>query len=330
VSLAKPPQKAKQTGVGTLLLQGALWLIFGLIAIAAVWAAVVRQRIDGAETTNAQVTAPGRFVTVDGFSLHLRDQGALGLPPVLLVHAFNAAGGALWEPVASQLADARVLIPDMIDFGYSPRITEPGRIHSVIGRAELLASLLDQLNTGPVIAAGSGYGGAVAGQLAVLRPDLVATLVLVDPEIYGPSTDITTTLAGLPYVGQAIAFTAWGASGSAQNAFTRGCRADGYCPDEELIAERDRGARVPGTAEALAAMAASAPASTVLERLASISVPTLIVWGENDRITPVDQARTMANTISGARLTFVNAGHQPELENPAAVAEIINQLIAGG
>jgi pimeloyl-ACP methyl ester carboxylesterase len=85
-----------------------------------------------------------------------------------------------------------------------------------------------------------------------------------------------------------------------------------------------------GTADALAAMVATQPASTVVERLATIAKPTLILWGEKDTVTPLADARRLEDEISDSTLQIVvGAGHQPEVENPTATAELIRSFLAG-
>jgi pimeloyl-ACP methyl ester carboxylesterase len=330
MTLVKPRKVQSQRGPVETALQLLLILLLGMVVLGFAWASAERSRIASTETVDALKGGSGRYLEVGGLSVHLRDRGLATLPVLLLIHGFNAAGGAVWDLAESSFDQHRVLVPDMIDFGYSSRVTEPGRVHTVIGRAELLGDLLEELETGPVAVVGSGYGGAVAAQLAIIHPELVSSLVIVAGEIYQPAPGLGERLAGFPFLGPAVAFNLWGAADRAERRFTAGCQAGGFCPPAGLVEQRRRAAVVVGTADALAAMAATQPASTVVERLATIAKPTLILWGEKDTVTPLADARRLEDEISDSTLQIVvGAGHQPEVENPTATAELIRSFLAG-
>jgi pimeloyl-ACP methyl ester carboxylesterase len=105
----------------------------------------------------------------------------------------------------------------------------------------------------------------------------------------------------------------------------------------------DTRARQPHTEEELRTIMGSAPSSSVVAalmglaerpdstpQLRSITVPTLIVVGEHDQITPVGDARLLARAIPGARLEIVPAaGHLPALEQPVAFNRVLTTFLAG-
>jgi pimeloyl-ACP methyl ester carboxylesterase len=65
--------------------------------------------------------------------------------------------------------------------------------------------------------------------------------------------------------------------------------------------------------------------------LAKIAVPTLVVWGRDDRITPVECGTTYAESIPGARLHVIErCGHFAHLEQPAELARVVREFCAGG
>jgi pimeloyl-ACP methyl ester carboxylesterase len=84
-----------------------------------------------------------------------------------------------------------------------------------------------------------------------------------------------------------------------------------------------------GTAESLTALAATPPASTLLEDFALITAPTLVLWGELDTVTPVSQGEQLRTAIEGAEITLVpGAQHRPHLEDPAATAAFIAAFLS--
>jgi pimeloyl-ACP methyl ester carboxylesterase len=187
------------------------------------------------------------------------------------------------------LADHRLLMPDLVDFGFSARPSSRGRLHTVVGQAETMLALVEELGISNLSVVGAGLGGSVAAQMASLEPGVVDRLVLIAPEILGPEPTWQSMLYRLPSVGDALTFTFMGAGARADASYSAGCGNGGYCPDAETRAARQAAAMVPGTTDALTAMFATPPASTLPDSLGTITVPTLIVWGDDDTVTPLTQ-----------------------------------------
>ena len=81
---------------------------------------------------------------------------------------------------------------------------------------------------------------------------------------------------------------------------------------------RTAAAMVPGTTDALSALFATPPASTLPDSLGTIAAPTLIIWGADDTRDPVESgARTCRAALAGSSVEIVaGAGHRPHLEDP--------------
>ncbi|HUO45617.1 MAG TPA: alpha/beta hydrolase [Acidimicrobiia bacterium] len=308
--------------------------LFGaaLIALmgAFLWALSIATGVEAAETIDPHLTAPGRILNVGDLAVHIREEGAEGQPAVLLLHDFDVAGGYQWLGVTELFEGYRIVIPDLVGFGYSSRLEDMGRPHTVIGRAENLALLLERLEIESSSVIGAGYGGVVAAQLAALRPDLVENLVLVSPEIFGPPPSWYRFLHGWPVLGEAYNFTAHGASRSASNRYAAGCEDGGWCPDGEALAEREVTARVRGTTAAFNAFGSTPAATTLPGALSSIAAPTLVLWGAHDDVTPLSDGEDVAAAIPGASLSVIpGTGHRPHLEEPAVTTGLIIDFLAG-
>jgi pimeloyl-ACP methyl ester carboxylesterase len=173
--------------------------------------------------------------------------------------------------LAQGLAEAgwRVLVIDLPGFGFSGRPPAPGRHYTVAGMAELLATVVEE--QGPLRVVGLGWGGGVAAELAVARPDLVTGIDLVDTvEIPVPAPD-RYNLSRLPFgLGEAFAFTFEGAGGPAQGRFLSNCPVGLECGSETLDLYR-RAAEVPGTSRAIWARRATPAAALAPTRLGSIT-----------------------------------------------------------
>ncbi len=330
MSLAKPPKSRASRGVFSSIFRFIAIVVTVALLGGLVWAFTVANQVEGAETVNPTVAPPGRFLVLPGLvALHLREEGSAGRPAVLFVHDFDIAGGRQWLAVADELNGYRSIMPDLVGFGYSPRIEDTGRLHTVIGKAETLAALLDELEIERADVVGAGYGGAVAAQLASIRPDLVNRLVLIGAEIFAPEPPWHAIVNGWPIIGDAYNFTYFGGSPTATRRYQAGCSDGGWCPDEEALEERDITAHVIGTAESLNAMAATPPASTLPDALRIIEAPTLVLWGELDLVLPIDQGQQLRGMIEGAEFLVVpGTGHRPHLEDPATVAGFIADFLA--
>ena len=70
------------------------------------------------------------------------------------------------------------------------------------------------------------------------------------------------------------------------------------------------------------------PAWPLPDALSAITAPTLILWGEDDLLTPLDEGQQLSAAINGSQLVVVpGTGHRPHLEDPAAVATFISEFL---
>lgn len=274
-----------------------LLVLLALFAVV-VWATATNQQITAVERTDPTLEAPGEYVGADGVAIHLRDTGGSGTP-LVLVHDDSVAGGALLGQVATDLAETgrRVVIPDLYGFGFSARPSEPGGRLAVSGQAETLAEVLEELELRSVEVAGFGWGGEVAAELAVSRPDLVSRLVLVDTNGIPRASTGWQQLEGLPFgLGTAIAYNREGGAVSAEERFRSGCPSWADCSDPEVLEEYRNAVTVPGTARSIWARRASEPAAVAPGRLSEVTAPVTVVAVE---LTPGD-VDALADRFDGA------------------------------
>ena len=328
MSLARPPERQSSSGPMAFLGRFILTAIFLAIVGGLGWAIVVNGSIESTESLDRDVVAPGTIVIIPGLTeVHLRSVGSGD--PVLFIHDFDLAGGYQWTKTAELLADHRLLMPDLVDFGFSARPSFRGRLHTIVGQAETMLAMLDELGISNLSVVGAGMGGSVAAQMASLEPAVVDRLILVAPEILGPEPSWQSILYRLPSVGDAMTFTFIGAGARADSTYSAGCGNGGYCPDAEARGARMAAAMVPGTTSALTAMFATPPASTLPESLGTITAPTLILWGADDLITPLSQGQELQTAMVGSSLEVVpGAGHRPHLEDPEATAALIAAFLS--
>ncbi|MFG6442656.1 alpha/beta fold hydrolase [Roseateles sp. LKC17W] len=260
---------------------------------------------------------PSDFVDLDGLLVHVRDQGPSSDPlPLVLIHGTGASLHT-WEGWATELARTRRVISfDLPGFG----LTGPS-VDGDYSDARYVAftrQLLARLGVGRAIVAGNSLGGAIAWQLALADPERVAGLVLVDAaghEVVPESVPLGFRLAQLPVLREGMRWVLprRAVESSVVNVYGEPARVRGETVDryyELTLREGNRAALMQRMDQLTLGPVA---------RLPEIRVPTLILWGERDRLIPPRWGQAFQQAIPGSRLvSFPDLGHVPQEENPAA------------
>jgi len=230
-------------------------------------------------------------------------------PPLLLLHAFPL-GLIMWDAQASALADSHQVIRfDCRGFGGSP----PGDGLLTMERiADDAAGVLDRLGLPSAAVAGVSMGGYAALAMVRRHPDRIRALVLADTRAGADSPEAKANRAA-----QAEKVRRDGAAAIADAVLPKLLGATSHRERPELVARVRRiiEANPPrGITDALAGLAARADSTPTLRE---IRVPTLVVVGEEDAITPLADAEALQRGIAGSRLAVIpRAGHLSSLENP--------------
>jgi YbgC/YbaW family acyl-CoA thioester hydrolase len=257
-------------------------------------------------------------LTVNGVNLAVEVRGEG--PAVLFVHGYPF-DRSIWRDQIDSLDGYRRIAPDLRGMGQSDA---PDLGYGMGIYAADLAALLDALGVSEVVLCGLSMGGYVIFEFLRRWRDRVRGLILMDTRAEGDSTEgrrardvaaATARESGAGAVGEAMLPKVL-ASGSEERA-----------PE---VVERVRrimaATPVAGMVGALAAMRDRHDSTGLLPTLAGL--PTLIVVGEEDVLTPPDAARRMATLIPGARLVVIpGAGHVPPLERPSETTAEIREFL---
>jgi pimeloyl-ACP methyl ester carboxylesterase len=280
---------------------------------------------------------PSDFVDLHGQLVHLRDEGPRSdAMPIVLIHGTSASLHTWQSWVAALRGQRRVISFDLPAFGltgpYGGRYA--GQPYSGDAYARFVLDLLDALKIQRAVIGGNSLGGEVAWRVAALAPQRVERLILVDaaglpfePE----SVPIGFLMARVPVLNR---LTEWllprsVVVASVRNVYGEPAKVNAGLVDryfELTLREGNRRALV----QRLAAQQADAERyDDNLARIRALRMPTLVLWGERDRLIPLAVGRRFAAEVPASRLVvFDGLGHVPHEEDPVATLRPVREFLS--
>ncbi|MEM8696835.1 MAG: alpha/beta hydrolase [Pseudomonadota bacterium] len=263
-------------------------------------------------------------IDIDGAQIRVREEGPADAPVIVLLHGFTMSLES-WDGWAERLSnDYRVIRYDLLGHGLTG--PDPRTRYAPDERVEVLGQLLDAIGVERATLGGNSFGGLVAWRFAAANPERVERLILVDSgaySIYG----VTENPVPVPDAmrGYLLAAPLAGVQASATQIFADPSR----LPDGR-IEQIQRMMAQPGNGEAFIGHLEEFVLPDPDADLARIAAPTLILWGEEDRVIPLDHARRIEAAISDTRLiTYPGVGHAPQEEIPAETAADVRAFMEG-
>ncbi|HEU4710771.1 MAG TPA: alpha/beta fold hydrolase [Pyrinomonadaceae bacterium] len=242
---------------------------------------------------------------IDDIQLAYTDTGSG--TPVVLIHGYPF-NRSLWnEQVEALSGQYRVVAPDLRGFGESD--SSPGPV-TMNRMAQDVAQLMDQLDIPQAVIGGLSMGGYVALAFCKQFPDRVRALLLADTRAQADTEEAKKTRAE-----QAEKAMSEGMAGIADAMLPKLLTPDTVSKRPEVV-KRIRDMMLKTKPEGAAgALLGMAQRDDQTEFISSIKVPTLIVAGREDAITPPADSEAMHSKIAGSRLIVIeNAGHVSNLE----------------
>jgi pimeloyl-ACP methyl ester carboxylesterase len=255
-------------------------------------------------------------------------EGGSGTPLVLL-HDFGASHATFRAAAETLSASFRVVAPDFPGFGASEKPDPQRYAYGYDAFAESVFDLVAALGLGRVHVCGHGMGAGVALTLAAKHPALVDKLVLTSALVY-PTNEHALERAGrVPVLGallwkqimgQAL-YRAYllGTVHAGAKRVTDG-RLDGHFADFNAPAARQA---------AHATLVAKGDTRPLVARLPRVSADALVVWGRDDRVSPVEHGRRLARELR-ARFEVLECGRCPPDEQPDAFASTLASFLEAG
>ncbi|WP_372914871.1 alpha/beta fold hydrolase [Sandarakinorhabdus sp.] len=301
----------------------------GLIAV--LWAVFATPDIPVDTLRAKYATAASQFVELTpGTVIHVRDEGPRAGFPVVLVHGSNASLHT-WEPWTQRLTAKgyRVISLDLPAHGLSGPM--PQGFYTSTAYVGIVEALVDRLGLTRFALGGNSMGGGVAWRYAVRHPDRLSALILVDasgkPMAKGSAPPLGFRLARVPVARDILATItprslierSFKQSVSNQ-AIATPAMVDRYW---ELL-------RYPGNRRATVQRFGQYSGDDgAAGKLKGLAVPTLILWGREDKLIPVSVAAWFSQKIPGARVTILDGiGHIPMEEAPDRSLVPVLELLA--
>jgi pimeloyl-ACP methyl ester carboxylesterase len=284
-----------------------------------------------------------RFIAVplgeESVTLHVKEAGS-GDPALVLLHGFGASLFT-WREIAGDLAlNQRTIAFDRPAFGLTERplrgewgdaaTWRAQSPYSPEAQVELTVGLMDELGIEQAVLVGNSAGGSLSMLTALTHPDRVEALILLDPAVYtgGGSPAWIRPLLQTPQasrLGPALArrIQAWGLDFAASS----------WHDPSRMGPEVMEGYQLPLQAEgwdkALFELTRASRPLNLDQRLGELTLPVLVITGDDDRIVPTEQSIRLAGELPDAELVVIPAcGHVPQEECPEQTLEAINTFLS--
>lgn len=306
-----------------------LWwsaLLFGVGVAVAVWATWEPDRQLGSLVAR-WAKPPSTFVELDGMQVHVRDTGPRDDPtPIVLLHGMSSSLHT-FEGWQTGLQDKhRVISMDLPGFGLTG--PSPQGDYRIDAYTRFVLRLLDNLGVKRVVLGGNALGGEVAWQTAVLAPERVSKLVLIDADGYEPSVLSMpmafqmASMRGMRWVSERVLPKALVAS-SVRSVFGDPSKAT----KERVDRYFELNLRV-GNRRALFQRMDQAQFGAYASVVRRVKQPTLVMWGEKDEMITPDHGAFFCRDIPKCKLvSFPLLGHLPQEEDPAGTLSVLKAFL---
>ena len=276
----------------------------------------------------ADLNYQGGFIDLGDHLVHYLDYGEG--PPVLLLHG-GGAGSAIWFKQIQVLSKTRrVIAPDHPVFGLSTQ--DAYKAPFLPNLVSYMVRLFDELGLDRVDVVGLSMGAQAALAMALEDPDRLGKLVVIDSAGLGRAFPLIFKLATVPLFGRLIVRpNRWGQDNYfktmevVNSDFTGASAYKQYAYDVTL--PDGHGYAMRSSLVAITNILGQKSIFTD-EELASISAPTLALWGAEDRVFPLEHGYRLAQLLPNVSMHIIeNARHVPFLDHPDAVNDLITGFL---
>jgi pimeloyl-ACP methyl ester carboxylesterase len=280
-----------------------------------------------AELSQRWAAEPSQFLNVAGMNIHLRDEGPISdKEPIVLIHGTSASLHT-WDGWVEVLKEQRRVIRfDLPAFGLTG--PDPQNNYKIEHYAEVVIAVLDKLQINKSVLAGNSLGGYIAWVTAVLHPDRVSKLILVDASGYpyeSKSMPLAFKLSKNPVTSLLLknVLPKSLVARSVKNVYGN--------PDlvsNELVERYYQLSLREGNRSALKARFEQTLPGPMAKKIRTIKQPTLVLWGKKDQLIPEKFGVQFSQEIPNSQLiVFDKLGHVPHEEDPQATVSAVIRFL---
>ncbi len=271
--------------------------------------------------------SPSAFIKMDGMDVHYRDEGnPLDTLPLVLIHGTSSSLHTFDDWTNALKSTRRVVRMDIPAFGLTGPF--PDRNYSMNHYVAFMEHFLQIKGIKRCILGGNSLGGQIAWHFTAKNPDMVEKLILIDAAGYpldSKSVPIAFRLARKPIINKIITFITprFIAKSSLENVY-----ADKTKVSDALAERYFDMALSTGNRQALVDRMSMSMDTNGIASIKNIQTPTLVLWGEQDMLIPVQNANLFHNDLPNDTMVILkNAGHVPMEESPKESLEVVLEFL---
>ncbi len=302
-------------------------LVFLVLAGAATIAAwyTVESRGIAPEVLEARyVTPEDSFISIGGARVRVRIEGPEDAPVIIMNHGYTHSLETWNDWAAALEGEYRVVRYDLSGHGLTG--PDPELRYAPEERAAFLGALMDELDIERAIVAGNSLGGLVAWRFASAFPDRVEALLLVAPGVFSIN-GVSDEPVPVPLAMRVFLMTA--PKSGMRKAAEKVYGDDSKVTDATVERMRDM-IRRKGNGAALVNALTEFTLPDPTEKLKALETPTLILWGTEDAIIPIDHGERMAALMPNAQLVILaGVGHVAQEEAPEETLTHVSPFLDG-
>ncbi len=300
-----------------------------LLALAALFIWGYAPDTDPVEMKAKYANAASQFVEIEpGLNVHVRDEGKRDGPVLVLVHGSNASLQT-WEPWVKRLGPKYRII-SMDTAGHGLTGPHPRGVYQAADYVQTLDKLMTKMGVERFALAGNSMGGWIGWNYLLAHPNKLTSLILVNaggaPNSAPPNLPLGYRLAYMPVVKELVRFI------TPRSVIEKSIRQTLFVQtpiDDKMIDRYWEMIRYPGNRIATGPRLATERAIPTPAQFANLKVPTLVMWGDKDNLTPVSAAHWFAGAIPGAqKIIYPNVGHITMEEVPDHSARDLDRFLS--
>jgi pimeloyl-ACP methyl ester carboxylesterase len=270
---------------------------------------------------------PSSFTNIKGIDVHFRDEGEkINTIPIILIHGTGSSLHTFDDWVKKLKLKYRIIRMDLPGYGLSGSFPEGN--YTIDNYIRFIKMFLDELGVEKCIVGGNSLGGHIAWRFTLENNKMVEKLLLIDASGYpmkSKSTPLAFKIAETPILKNIFTYITpkFVARSSVENVYF-----DKNKVTDELANRYFELTLRKGNRQAFIDRLSIKTSSEYYKKIPNIKQPTLVLWGNEDLLIPLENAKRFQKDLPNNNLVILkNTGHVPMEENPIISLEVFEQFL---